>query len=139
MEINKSFLLAYLEVIAGLKNSGILASINHRTDETEDAYDFLFLPVCRLDSIYVSMLQDNFILDAKKLECIASDSNAVWYAIDCRSDIPNMIPRSKFDLSIKTCKILSTRLGRIIPSQMSIFDVHQLAGEIEIYIREHLL
>ena len=140
MEESKILLLSYLEVIVGLKNSGILASVSHRTDETEDAYDLLFLPVCRLESIYTRMLQDKTsILSVAILEDIASDSNSVWYAIDCRSDISMMIPKRKFDLSITTCGILSTRLGRTIPLQMSVSDVHQLAGEIELLIREKLL
>lgn len=140
MEKSEKFLLSYLEVIAGLKRSGILMSVSHRNEETEDAYDLLFLPVCRLESIYTRMLKDDIVaLDSTLLEEIASDSNAVWYALDCRSDIPMMIPKRKFALTPQTSITLSAKLGRSIPLQMNISDVHQLASEVEMLIREGLL
>lgn len=140
MEKSEKFLLSYLEVIAGLKRSGILMSVSHRNEETEDAYDLLFLPVCRLESIYTRMLKDDIVaLDSTLLEEIASDSNAVWYALDCRSDIPMMIPKRKFALPPQTSITLSAKLGRSIPLQMNISDVHQLASEVEMLIREGLL
>lgn len=137
MKIDKAFFCAYLDVISEFKKSGILEVVSHRDQETEAAYDLLFLPVCRLTSIHERILKEDIIdLDSNTLRDIASDSNAIWYAIDCRNDIPAQIPKKAINLAPQTCNLLSSKLEKHIPSKMNINDIHLLAGDIEIFIQE---
>ena len=137
MKIDKVFFSAYLDVISKLEKSGILEVVSHRTQDTEDAYDLLFLSVTRLASIYDRILKEDKIdIDSTMLKDIASDSNAIWYAIDCRNDIPAQIPKTTISLAPQTCDILSSKLEKHIPSQMNINDIHSLAGDIEMFIQK---
>lgn len=133
---------AYLSIIKTLKSSTILNSISSRNEATECAYDLLYLPVCRLSQISDTLASNNLKdSDIKSLlSKISSDSNAVWYAIDCRCDIPSMIPVNKvISISPDISQIINEHFDLKFGSVININDIHSLAGNVEIYIEETLL
>ena len=84
----------YLQVIKYLYNSNLLVPISSK-ESTKDEYEALYLHVQRLVDIYDEAMMsadiDMFFNNEKLLYKISRLSNAVWYALDCRTEIRSTI------------------------------------------------
>ena len=84
----------YLQVIKYLYNSNLLVPISS-SELTVDGYEWLYLPVQKLVDIYDEAMMstdiDIFFNNEKLLYKISRLSNAVWYALDCRTEIRSTI------------------------------------------------
>lgn len=137
MDEFKQALRSYLKMISYLKNSCLLNNICVRNNETEDAYDLLYLPVCRLSSIYEKVRNDISLLDdLKMLSAIKNDSNGIWYAIDCRSDIRRMIPNDIITVDPESKNKVLSFCRVPLNTSINIDKIHLIAGEIELEIED---
>ena len=134
----ETVIIAFLRLMHYVENSDLVSNYKIESEITNDGYKLFYLPILRLSLLWNNVKNNNDFSISNHLSEIKKDANAVWYAIDCRNDIPHGIPKSTIKIDKETKNTLFLYLDIPLNTQLNIYTIHDIAGKIEVLIDDSI-